>query len=146
MQAVVTNIGVATAAGANVFRGPGRQLPDDAEVAIAVHYGADSEPQFHNQFADSWLTIYVDLHVRGEQPLDRTSGAVSEYETTLLNLRKQVHIQLMADIKQGLDFVMDTESQGAGEITYGNDAENILADMRTEWRIKYRSSINDPSQ
>lgn len=146
LAALVSNIGTSTSAGTNVYRNPGRQLPDSADLAIAVAYGSDSEPDYNSSTADSWLTVFVDLLARDQQPLERESGAVPDYEAALLGLRKEVHINIMSDITQGLAFVIDTESQGAGEIDYGPDAEHVLATMRTVWRIKYRTSVGDPSQ
>lgn len=145
LTAIVGSIGTDTDAAENVFRNPGRQLPD-VYKAVTVSYGEDAEPSFSVAFADSWLTVYVDLEVKESQPLIRTSAALPDYEASLLNLRKQVHVKLMADIRQGLDFVLDTQSAGAGEIDYGPEGEHVIAKMRTVWRIKYRTSINDPSQ
>lgn len=147
LAAVVSSIGTSTAAGTALYRNPARQLSDTVDLAIAVSYGEDSEPNFlSNSFADSWLTVFVDLHSRSEQPLDRESGALPDYETKLLNLRKQVHINLMANNTQGLAFVIDTESLGASTIDYGTEGEHVIAALRLTWRIKYRTSINDPSQ
>jgi len=147
LAATVSSIGTATAAGTSVFRSQARQLPDSAIKAITVNYGDDSEPDLmSNSFADSWLTVYVDLHTRYAQPLDRASGAVPDYETQLLGLRKETHINIMSDITQGLSFVIDTKAMGAQQIEFGSEGEHVIAMMRTVWRIKYRTSISDPSQ
>ena len=146
LDAVVAKIGVDTSAETNVYRDPARELPADTVMAISVVDGNEDPPDFvGNAFIDCWMNFHLDLITKTAQPTDRKSGAKPAYVTNLMALRKETHVKLMADITQGLAFVIDTEPFGADAPEFSGDGEAVIATRRTNWRIKYRSSVGDPS-
>ncbi len=147
IDALITNIGVNTSAGVNVFRSVARPIPDGMAHAIEVSIGPDEELEIiGGNFIDSYLTVYVDLRAKTAQPLNRTSASTPNYEENQLALRKETHIRIMADTTQGLAFVIDTIPAGAARPEYDGEGDQVDSVMRTTWRIKYRSSLKDPSQ
>jgi|GEM_PF-6703433 len=145
IDAIIDNIGTTTAAGEHVYSWAARSLPNEPYL-IEIQSGADDIESIAINTIDSWLTVFVDLHTNGQQPVPRERGALPAYKENLFLLRKDVHIEIMRDITQGLGFVIDTKPAGALEPQLNGDGESVAAFMRTVWQIKYRSSINDPSQ
>jgi hypothetical protein len=63
----------------------------------------------------------------------------------LLEMRRQIHISLMADRSQGLAFVIDTRYGGADAPVLNNDADRVSGSIKCLWHVHYRMNISDPS-
>ena len=146
LDALVANIGVATSAGTNVFRSLARPLPADALLAIKVRFGSLEAPEMAGpNLADTWLNVFVDLSAVSASPATLTSGTKPDYESSLVQLLKEVHINIMADITQGLNFVIETEPAGTSEPDENGEGGEVVAVFRSTWRVKFRSNYLDPS-
>ncbi len=129
-------MGLATT-GANVVRDRVYDVPNDVDAALSIYIGSD-EPIEESPwpYIDSLLTIYADINVRINSDV-----VVSQW----LNLiRKEMVVAIMVDVTIGLSFVHEIEESiaNAPDMSHG---EQPVAVQRTEWTVKYRRSITDPS-
>jgi hypothetical protein len=125
-----------------------RQRVDDLDVsemelpAVTVDFSQDlplSDLGASNlSFIDSLLTVEIVVVAEGgsqqQQVIDQ-----------LMEMRRQVHITLMADITQGLAFVINTRYGGAEAPILNNDADRIASAIKCLWHVHYRMNIFDPS-
>lgn len=85
----------------------------------------------------SIMTVNIDLWDQADRD--------TNIETKLNQLRKDVHIALMATPRLGLSFVIDFRPFGADEPDLSPDGEAITGMRRTIWIAEYNSSVTDPS-
>lgn len=124
--------------GATVVRarvGPwqGADLP-----AYVVTYGPDAPlgelgPD-NVRFIDWEFVVFVDYY-------DKLTTA--QIDTVLQDARANIHAALMADVTQGLNFVLTTIPQGADEPLIDDEANQKTIAYRTNWVIRLRTSIDD---
>lgn len=124
--------------GATVTRartGPwqGADLP-----AYVLTYGPDSPlgdlgPD-NVRFIDWEFVVFVDYY-------DKLTTAT--LDSVLQNARANIHRALMADVTQGLAFVLTTIPQGADEPLLDESIEQKTIAYRTNWVIRLRTSIDD---
>jgi hypothetical protein len=143
VDAIAAELAASTTLGAAVFTH--RQLSvSDAEQevpAVSVRYGADTPTSQYGtdnfSFIDSLLAIEVvaiALEVDEDTVLSR-----------LLDLRRQIHITLMADRSQGLGFVMDTRYAGAAAPDVDATSNQVAGRLVVSWAVLYRMNITDPA-
>ncbi len=121
-----------------VFRNRIQALNDTELPAYVVALGQDqplNELGPDNlSFIDWELLIFVDLFLR-------TVAASPDQE--FLDMRARVHRALMADVTQGLTYVLTTIPSGADEPIIDDEGERKSAVYRTNWVFRVRTSIAD---
>lgn len=139
MTTVVANLTGLATTGANVVRG--RVYPIEAGdlPALSVYMGPDEpigdDGPTNVQFQDSNLEIRVTAHVKTPS---------TQVDTLLTQIRREVHVAMMADYTQGLSYVMNTIPLGADEPDLSGEGEQPSATMDMNWLIRYRAPILDP--
>ncbi len=114
---------------------------DEQEVpAVSVRMGSDtpiSDAGVENfTYIDSLLEISVEAYAR-----DVDEVALL---TQLVELRRQIHITLQADITLGLPYVSDVRYGGALEPALSADAEFMAGSLSSRWLVRYRMNQADP--
>jgi len=131
--------GLATT-GSNVFPHRGYAIPNSVNNALSIRLGDDSplsDDGYSNMaFMDMELTIHVRIHTRTTE---------ANLDDQLLLIRKEVHIALMSDRTLGLSFVHDTVPAGMGQPEFESQGEKPTLECDTNWNVRYRHSITDPS-
>lgn len=109
--------------------------------AVVVSIGEDSPFD-----ADGALTLNV---IDSLLEINCQCVAQADDETALLEalheMRRQVHITLMADRSLALAFVIDTRYQGALAPEFSREAERMVGLLTTRWVVHYRMNITDPN-
>lgn len=103
---------------------------------VCVNYGAD-QPDDEEQLGAiaSVVELFSVAYCDGESEI--------EVLTTLLELRRQVHIALMADPTLGLAFVWQTEYGGADRPDIQQAGRTVGA-LSSRWLVHYVMNIADP--
>jgi len=138
MEANIAADATVIADGATVVRarvGPwqGADLP-----AYVLTYGPDTPlgdlgPD-NVRFIDWEFVVFVDYYNK------LTTAAL---DTVLQAARANIHRALMADVTQGLAFILTTIPQGADEPLLDDATEQKTIAYRTNWVIRLRTSIDD---
>lgn len=136
---IVTTLTGLTTTGTKVARGRVYTIEETELPALSIYLGADDpigdKGPTNVQFQDSDLLVRVRAHVK------TTSEQV---DTTLNLIRREVHVALMADYTQSLNYVLNTIPLGAEEPELSGDGEQPTATLDMNWLIRYRASILDP--
>ena len=117
----------------------GRVYAHETVPALTVAQGADSPVDTRtgsSVFLDSELDITITAHVKSSS---------AQVDTTLNQIRKEVHIALMADVTQGLAFVYLTDPRGASAPSLSGDSDKPTAVMDMTFTFRYRHSYTDAS-
>lgn len=106
--------------------------------AYVLTYGPDSPlgelgPD-NVRFIDWEFIVFVDYYDK------LTTSAI---DSVLQAARANIHRALMADVTQGLAFVLTTIPQGADEPLLDDAVEQKTIAYRTNWAIRLRTSIDD---
>lgn len=113
---------------------------DNDLPAVSVFMAEDQPVSDNGQenmaFIDSELTIQCVVFV--SQPTEE------EVIDQLLEMRRQIHIALMADYTLGLSFVSDTRYGGASPPDIEDDGGSLIGRMEVTWKIQYRMRLSDP--
>ena len=122
----------------SVFRSRTTPLADDELPAYSIEIGADVplNPLGPDNvaFIDWEQQIFIDLYEK--------STAVN-IDNLFLDMRNQVHRALMADVTQGLSFVLTTIPGGAEEPVLDHSGEQKTMTYRTSWQFRLRTAIDD---
>ena len=138
MEANIAADATVIADGATVTRartGPwqGADLP-----AYVLTYGPDAPlgelGPSNTRFIDWEFVVFVDYYDK------LTTAAI---DTVLQDARANVHRALMADVTQGLAFVLTTIPQGADEPLLDDQVEQKTIAYRMNWVVRLRTSIDD---
>ena len=86
------------------------------------------------RFIDWEQTIFVDCYAK---------SIATAVDSVFLNMRRNVHRALMADVTQGLSFVMTTIPVGAEEPILDDAGEQKTMVYRTSWVFRLRTAIDD---
>lgn len=123
----------------DVVRGRVDPLEDIQLPAVGVFQGADEPLERQNiQVMDQLLEVRTEVATKADE------GEVIE---TLLNeLRRQVHLALMAENALGLPYVIDIVPDGADEPDIQGTAERITGTMVVRWIVHYRHRVADASE
>lgn len=130
------------AAGTKVYTHRRLSLAEDQDdlPAIVVDFGPDEpDSEFgadNLAFIDSLLT----LEITGAT----TAAEEPELKAALLELRRQVHIALMADPQLGLAFVIDTRYGPTEAPDIDTSGELLAGALTSAWQVHYRMNITDP--
>ncbi len=135
MSAVLTAVTGLATTGANVERD--RDYPTDADNSISVEQGSDTVLEEQgNAFIDSMLEFSVVAYVKKN----------NTYTTQINQIRKEVHIALMADRQLGLPgIVIDLIPLGAEQPEVAANSEKPVVRMPINFQVLYRHSITDAS-
>lgn len=139
MAAITAKLTGLTTTRSNVFRSRSYPFAEDQLPALAIYQGPDEPLDEYGArsfgLIDSALEITVAINIKGQE---------EGLDTELNKIRREVHVALMADYQQGLDFVIQTIPQGAGDVSISSDSELATSTLETSWEIHYRSSTLDP--
>ena len=124
--------GLATT-GTNVFQSRAYAL--DSFPALNIKLGQDAPQSIHNIFTDSELSVNIEIFVKVSEEL---------IDSTILQIRKEVQIALMADESQGLGFVLMTLPSGMAPPDISTE-EQTIGFAVLEFKFAYRSLLTDPS-
>ena len=120
-----------------VHRARTTPLADDELPAYNIEIGADVplNPLGPDNvaFIDWAQQIFIDLYAK--------SSAVN-IDNIFLDMRRNVHRALMADVTQGLGFVLTTIPGGAEEPVLDHSGEQKTMTYRTSWEFRLRTSID----
>lgn len=114
----------------------------DGELpANSVCLGEDSPPDedgFANlAFIDSIASLTIVHRLRAATEEDALAQ--------LIEMRRAVHVALMADDSLGLIFVVGIYYGGAGEPERDAEQELVAGRLVSKWRVHYRMNKTDPS-
>lgn len=123
----------ATVTRARVGPWQGADLP-----AYVLTYGPDTPlgdlgPD-NVRFIDWEFVVFVDYYNK------LTTAAI---DTVLQDARANIHRALMADVTQGVAFILTTIPSGADEPLLDDAVEQKTIAYRTNWVIRLRTSIDD---
>lgn len=106
--------------------------------AYVLTYGPDTPlndlgPD-NTRFIDWEFVVFVDYY---------NKLTTNNIDTVLQNARANIHAALMADVTQGVNFILTTIPSGADEPLLDDAVEQKTIAYRTNWIIRLRTSIND---
>lgn len=143
VDAMVANISASTSLNAPVFtnRSFSLQEASDEMPCVTVNYGADQpfDPlgASNLSFLDSLIEVSTVAFVSAN---DEPAAMAA-----LMAMRAAVHVALMADVTQGLAFVINTRYGGAVEPALDSTTQQVLASLKSSWFVHYRMNVLDPS-
>ncbi len=139
-EQIMQTIQTVLAAGVNadVFRGRVDPLEDAQLPAIGLFQGAE-EPAGENGrlnmgFMDQFLEVRTEVAAKSTQ---------ANIETDLNELRRQVHILLMAENALSLAYVIDIIPNGVGEPNSDGTTDQFAGTMTLNWIVYYRHQQAD---
>lgn len=128
---------------AQVFTNRSFSLERDAgEIpCVTVNYGADQPLDPLGASNLSFLDSLIEV------PIVAFAGADDELTATLalMAMRAAIHVALMADVTQGLSFVINTRYGGAVEPQLDSTTQQVIASLKSSWFVHYRMNVLDPS-
>ena len=138
MQANIAANAQVIADGATVVRARVGPWQDSELPAYVLTYGPDAPlgelgPD-NVRFIDWEFVVFVDYY-------DKLT--TTTIDTVLQQARANIHAALMADVTQGLAFILTTIPQGADEPLIDDAIEKKTIAYRTNWIIRLRTSIDD---
>lgn len=138
MQTNVAANAQVIADGATVVRARVGPWQESDLPAYVLTYGPDAPlgdlgPD-NVRFIDWEFVVFVDYY-------DKLTTA--QLDTVLQQARANIHAALMADVTQGLAFVMTTIPQGADEPLLDDAAQQKTIAYRTNWVVRLRTSLTD---
>ena len=137
LAAVTTAVTGLATTGANVFRGRAYPLEAADLPGLLVYMGPDTPNQeLMESFIDWQLGVAIEAYVQ---------SATVTLDTTLAQIRKEVHAAIMATPALGLAFVIDTVPLLASEPEVEGEGSQPIGRRRLEFVVSYRSSRTDIS-
>lgn len=143
INAIVTAVTGLTTTGANVQRGQVYNHEETKLPALAVMMGDDL-------FAEEYQTDLVDWELT--VLIESTASVAASYTTqsslidqVLNQIRKEVHAAVMADHKQGLSFVIDTDAIGASKPELSGEGALPIGSQILTFIVRYRANRQDIS-
>lgn len=131
MAALTTAVTGLTTTGTRVHRGRVDNVP--TLPALSVFMGAErAEPPVQSfSRVRRELDVHIEIHARGNQQL----------ETTLNAIRAEVYAALMADVTQGLGFVITTEWRADDAPELSPEQDYPIARQVMTWAVIYQHSL-----
>lgn len=131
------------------------RLEADAAIAVGSVHRARTSP-----FADTELPAY-NIEIGADTPLNELGpdnvafidwaqqifidcydkSTTVNIDNVFLDMRRNVHRSLMADVTQGLTFILTTIPAGADEPVLDHSGEQKTMSYRTSWEFRLRTSI-----
>jgi hypothetical protein len=132
-----------SALGAAVYRHRSEPLAaGEGEVpAVVVEVGEDSPFDGDGALSFNVIDSLLEINCRCVAQADDDPSLLE----ALHELRRQVHMTLMADRSLALAFVIDTRYAGALAPEFSIESERIVGLLDTRWAIHYRMNITDPN-
>ena len=133
-------------ADANVLQHRVLSLSDEAQElpAISITFGDDAtideDGASNFAFIDSLQTLVFRIVVEAAAG-DEEEHAIS----ALQDLRRGIHMALMADRSQGLAWVIDTRYGGADPPVISRESERLCGSLDCRLTVHYRMNIADPA-
>ncbi len=136
VTALVTGLGTT---GTNVMRDRVYDVAEKINAALSIYIG-DDDPIDDSPwpYIDSLLTVYIDIHARND-----SSIPVSK---TLNRVRKELVLAIMVDVTLGLPLFVQEIEESIASAPIMNYGDQPISLQRTEWTVKYRRSLTDPSE
>lgn len=139
LDAIETNLGAdADIDAAKVYRNRVADLNDTELPGYNIRLGPDSPISelgpSNVAFIDWDQVIFIDCYERAH---------VENVDRIFLEMRRNVHRALMADVTQGLGFVTTSVPGGAEEPMIDDSGERKNMVYRTNWIFRLRTSIAD---
>ncbi len=124
-----------TTTGSNVERG--RTRPATGDDALSVYMGNDSPVMDLGPGLMDWdLEVIIEAHTR---------SSTEQIDSRLNQVRKEVHLAMMADHTLGLAFVIDVMPGPANEPELDAENNKPAGSQRIVYTVRYRASRNDLS-
>lgn len=122
----------------SVYRSRVDPFPDTDLPAYNIEIGPDTPlnelgPD-NLAFIDWSQAIFIDLYAK---------SIAAQIDDVFLDMRAFVHRAIMADVTQGLSFVLNTIPLGGEEPVLDTSAEQKTMVYRTGWEFRIRTSIDD---
>lgn len=113
-------------------------LADQDELpVISVDFGEDNPAQeLTGAYFDSLLSCQITAVAVAREEAD--------LKTELLDLRRRIHVALMADRTLGLSFVVNTHYGGTEAPQIDASVDPIVGELVSVWNVYYRMNIADP--
>lgn len=109
---------------------------DDEIPMVCINYGADTPDAATDMRSyGSVIDIAVTAYCKGD-----SERKVLEQ---LLELRRQSHVAMMADMKFGLAFVWDTSYAGA-DTPVIQKLDRWVGALTSHWPVRYTMNLSDP--
>lgn len=135
LGAVTTALTGLTTTGSNVQRARVYEVPDGVDQALSIQMGADELLEEGNMaYIDRLLNIEVVAHAKAGTGVD----------TTLNQIRAEVHQALYTDRTQGLGFVINTYCNGDDAPEFSGEADSPVARQVLNYVVHYRHAVADP--
>lgn len=146
LNAIVSAIGTNTTAGDRVYRGrirpmteDRRPIPIDSPDWINVMPGPipvanEDDGQVVTDSIDFRMLAYLDLYTRASE---------TTWDERLMTMWSEVHAKLAADYALGLAYVVDSFSLGTEEPEVDGEGDRVIATMRVNHLIHYRTPLDD---
>lgn len=143
IDAMAANLGVSAVTLGPVFVNRSLSLSEvEREVpCISVNYGADTPPNALGASNLSFIDSLIEVSVTAYASDDNERSLLSK----LLDARRLVAVDLLADRTQGLSFVIDTRYGGATVPETNSAAERLVGSLASTWFVHYRMNLLDPS-
>lgn len=143
IDAMAANLGVSAATLGPVFVNRSLSLSEaEREVpCVSVNYGADTPLNALGASNLSFIDSLIEVSVTAYASDDNEQSLLGK----LLDARRLVHVDLLADRSQGLSFVIDTRYGGAPVPDTNSTAERIVGSLASTWFVHYRMNLLDPS-
>ena len=119
---------------ATVLRGRVDQLEDAQLPVVGVFQGAEEPERISLPFIDGLLEVRTEVAAKSTQ---------INIETDLNELRRQVHLLLMASNALDLAYVIDIIPNGTDEPNIEGAAEKFTGTMTLNWVVHYRHQNTD---
>lgn len=117
------------------------QEASDEMPCVTVNYGADQPLDPLGASNLSFLDSLLEVSTVAFSAADDEPAVTS----ALMAMRTAIHIALMADVTQGLGFVINTRYAGALKPALDSSTQRILASLESSWFVHYRMNVSDPS-
>ena len=128
-----------SAAGVKVFKHTRTRLDyeQDELPAISIDYGEDS-PDVGATLNELASVLTVEFNAVAQAPIE------AELHDTLMELRAEIHVALMANFNLGLQFVEWTQYGPVDAPDINQEGETITGSLKSRWLIHY-SMGSDPN-
>lgn len=124
--------------GATVARSRTGPWQESDLPAYVLTYGPDQSlgelGPTNVRFIDWEFVVFVDYY---------NKLTTAQLDTDLQNARANIHAALMADVTQGVAFILTTIPSGADEPLLDDAADQKTIAYRTNWIVRLRTSIDD---
>lgn len=143
IAAIKTAVTGLTTTGNRVQRGQIYNHEENGLPALAVMMGSD-EPaaEYQTDKMDWELTVRIEATANIEVDYTTQDSLIDQ---ALNQIRKEVHIAVMADHTQGLDFVIDTDPGPATEPVLSGEGAQPIGSQVLDFIIRYRADRQDIS-